>query len=597
MGRTRLTVAGVTAGAVALALATTGQAHAGVPGALASFDHLVVIYEENHSFDNLYGSWAPIAGQPVEGLAQASDPEQVDQHGNPLGCLLQLDANLVPSSATVTWLDGSQHHGLTSQTCTGTGPTGIAFASHFGQSTPFRISQYIKPADRTCAPETMQAVNGVQKGDPKGLPGGCTRDLVHRFYQEQYQLDDGLMDRYATGSDAAGLTMGHYDTAALPIYQYLHAPNHPPYVLADHFFQGAFGGSFLNHQYLIAARAPQYDPGSAPNPPTGLNSALDVNGFPTDKYPLYAPVPMSRYNDGVLTAACLLGRPGVNGLPVDITDRACGDYAVNTMQPPWQPAGGGTVLPPINDSDPTKPIYETNIGDELSRANVSWAWYAGGWDNAAGNVRGRGWTNGHDDKTCLDDEHAPKAVYPYCADALFQFHHQPFNYFSNYAPGKPGRAHLKDEEDFSEALRTGTLPAVSFLKPDGEENEHPGYASTENGESHLIDLLTKIQRSPQAARTLVVVSYDEFGGTWDHVAPPGQGNHDGPADAYGPGTRIPTLLIGGPLGKSAVDHTSYDTTSVLATIERRWHLAPLGTRDAAVHDLGTAMLAGGSRHR
>ena len=67
----------------------------------------------------------------------------------------------------------------------------------------------------------MNAPNGVLKGS--GLPGGCTRDLVHRFYQEQYQLNGGRQNRYVTGSDAVGLTMGHYDTRELPIYEYLHA--------------------------------------------------------------------------------------------------------------------------------------------------------------------------------------------------------------------------------------------------------------------------------------------------------------------------------------------------------------------------------------
>ena len=89
-----------------------------------------------------------------------------------------------------------------------------------------------------------------------GEPGGCTRDLVHRFYQEQYQIDGGKQDRYVTGSDAVGLTMGIYDTKQLPIYQYLHCKGAPNYVIADHFFQAAFGGSFLNHQWLIAGRAP-----------------------------------------------------------------------------------------------------------------------------------------------------------------------------------------------------------------------------------------------------------------------------------------------------------------------------------------------------
>ncbi|MDT4933558.1 MAG: hypothetical protein QOK11_1450, partial [Pseudonocardiales bacterium] len=101
-------------------------------------------------------------------------------------------------------------------------------------------------------------------------------------------------------------------------------------------------------------------------------------------------------------------------------------------------------------------------------------------------------------------------------------HHQPFNYFQNYAPGMPGRQHLKDETDFLAAAHAGTLPAVSFVKPIGEENEHPGYASTDNGESHLVDLLKSVLGGPDGKDTLVVVTYDEFGGAWDHVAPPGQ---------------------------------------------------------------------------
>src|SRR6201990_2516137 len=91
-----------------------------------------------------------------------------------------------------------------------------------------------------------------------GLPGGCTEDIVHRFYSEQYQLNGGRQNRYMTGSDAAGLTMGYYDTQKLPIYNYLHGRGAPNYVIADSFFQAAFGGSFLNHQYLIAGAAPQF---------------------------------------------------------------------------------------------------------------------------------------------------------------------------------------------------------------------------------------------------------------------------------------------------------------------------------------------------
>ena len=126
---------------------------------------------------------------------------------------------------------------------------------------------------------------------------------MHRFYQEQYQLNGGLQNRYVTGSDAVGLTMGHYDTKQLPIYQYLHAAGAPNYVIADHFFQAAFGGSFLNHQYLVAARAPIDTDAGPGGPHAGLHSVVDTNGFPNAGYPLYKP-DHARSNDGQLTQAC-----------------------------------------------------------------------------------------------------------------------------------------------------------------------------------------------------------------------------------------------------------------------------------------------------
>ena len=97
-----------------------------------------------------------------------------------------------------------------------------------------------------------------------------------------------------------------------------------------------------------------------------------------------------------------------------------------------------------------------------------------------------------------------------------------------------------------------------------------------------------IEGSACAKDTMVIVTYDEFGGQWDHVSPPGQGNNAGPHDVWGPGTRIPALVIAPNLkGSFVVDSKEHDTSSILSTIEHRFGLAPLGTRDAAVNDLST----------
>jgi acid phosphatase len=535
----------------ALVLAPVAAAH-DRGGGLRKIDHFVVIYQENHSFDNLYGGW-----EKVDGLANASaaHTRQVNQAGDQYQCLLQNDVNLTSPPLTPT--------------CTNTAPP---FTSHF-QNAPFRIEDYIAPDDTTCPAPGVFAPNGVPKGS--GLPGGCTRDLVHRFYQEQYQLNGGRQNRYVTGSDAVGLTMGHYDTRNLPIYKYLHAKHAPNYAISDRFFQGAFGGSFLNHQWLVAAATPVFY--NAPTSgPDDLHSLVDRNGMPTS-YPLYTA--QDAVKDNPLTVPC--GSANSAG-------RACGDYAVNTIQPFYQP-----YAPNTPDARRLPPQTAPTIGSRLSDRGVDWAWYSGGWSNANGDIGAPGWTNGNG-PTCSDPDANPAAKFPNCPGKLFQFHHQPLNYFKAYAPGTAARRqHLRDEAEF-EALadqsgRHCKLKPVSMIKPIGAENEHPGYASEHTGSDHLVDLLTAVHDSACAKNTMVVVTYDEFGGQWDHVSPPGQGTSTpGPHDEMGPSTRIPALTMAPGLAHGfTVDHASHDTTAIMATIEHRFGLRPVSSRDARVQDLST----------
>lgn len=163
----------------------------------------------------------------------------------------------------------------------------------------------------------------------------------------------------------------------------------------------------------------------------------------------------------------------------------------------------------------------------------------------------------------------------------FQPHHQPFNYYAKADPvtGAAYRnTHLKDYNDLVADAAAGTLPAVAFYKPEGVYNQHPGYANIQDADTKIADLIAKLQASPQWNNMVVVVTYDEFGGTWDHVAPP-------KGDLIGPGTRIPALVISPLAKKGTVDHTQYDTASVLRLITRTFGLDTLpglAARDAAL---------------
>src|SRR5262249_37015384 len=143
-----------------------------------------------------------------------------------------------------------------------------------------------------------------------------------------------------------------------------------------------------------------------------------------------------------------------------------------------------TLLP--NQTMPT-------IGDRLSDKGLDWAWYAGGWNDALAGLDGGG---------------------------LFQYHHHPFVYFANYADGTAAKAaHLKDEMDVVTAAAAGPLPAVSFVKPVGIDNEHPNYTDVLTGEEHVLGLIDAVRKGPNWKDAAIIVTYDENGGFWDHVPP------------------------------------------------------------------------------
>jgi phospholipase C len=336
------------------------------------------------------------------------------------------------------------------------------------------------------------------------------------------------------------------------------------YTLADNFFMAAFGGSFLNHQWLICACTPVYR-----DAPESMRAILGADGKLAKK----PGSPSAR--DGAVDT--YTGGLGGQATP--------DGYAVNTTQPPYQPSGiapaadGSLDLADPKGSQriglPLPPQTARTIGDTLSAKGITWAWYAGGWDAALADGRR---PPGEKRKVIYTREDGAEN---------FQPHHQPFNYFQRFAPGTPDRElHLKDEADFMADIAAGKLPAVAFYKPVGRLNQHPSYTDILSGDAHLANILERLRKSPQWEHMLVIVTYDENGGFWDHVPPP---SGPGWGDRWGPATRTPAIIVSPFAKRGHVDHTAYDTTSILKLMTSRFGLEPLPGVREKMGDLTAAL--------
>jgi phospholipase C len=477
----------------------------GNEAAVQRIGHVVVIFAENHSFDNLYGLFPGADGVADAWPEQAT---QLDHDGTPLKELIVFGADGKPDPRFPRMPNG-----------------------------PFRID----------APPVNRSINEI-------VPSP-----IHAFFHNQEQINGGKNNLFAAMSTAGGWTMGYYDGSVFRLWQWARE-----YTLADRFFMGAFGGSYLNHHYLICACGPHHD-----NAPESMRARLDP--------------------DGKLTRRP--GSPSANVGAVQVYSSGGGQVApdglsVNTTQPAYQPSGvppaDGGPLTLANRAgapgfgQPLPPQRTTTIGDLLSAKGVGWAWYAGGWSLAVAD----GQQPASAKRSIIyntRDEGSP----------MFQPHHQPFNYYARFAPGTPDRAeHLKDGIDFLQDIAYGRLPAVSFYKPAGRFTQHPSYTDVKSGDEHMADILQRLRASPQWHDMLVILTYDENGGYWDHVPPP---SGPGWGDRLGPGTRIPTLIVGPTVRRGYVDHTTYDTASILKFITRRFGVEPLPGLRANMGDLSAAL--------
>jgi acid phosphatase len=242
---------------------------------------VVVIYAENRSFNNLFANF-PGVEKPL-GTLKPAHYQQRDRDGSLLKALPPVWHGLAPHKQVVN-----------------------------------HRSYQVLEDDLKGLPNTPWA---LRTGDGEPLPHGVvTRDLVHRFYENQRQINGGRNDGFVAWGDTGAMVMGYYDDSAANLRLWQLARQ---YTLCDNFFMGAFGGSFLNHQYLVAAQPPIY-PG-ADQSPARFNIAVTESGEATD-------IRLKLAEDSPRSA--MDGKPKFasrSSLTPDF-------YAVNTMSPPYTPS-------------------------------------------------------------------------------------------------------------------------------------------------------------------------------------------------------------------------------------------------------------------
>jgi phospholipase C len=453
--------------------------------AVKELNHIIVIYQENWSFDSLYGQFPG-----ANGYAFSFDT------------LAQYDVTVLPPYSALIY---KTPRPLTGFPLTPDPQFPASADGNLGWVVNPNVALPLIPYDFTIYI----------------APDAKTGDIVHRFYHEQLQIDNGALeaklgdlDKFVTWSDNPGLVLSYIDATNLSEGQLAQQ-----YTLCDNFYHSAYGGSFLNHQWLISAQSP---PWTTPIPP----------GW------------QSNYDSTTKTLAD-------NQLTFD------GRYGVNTIQPLLAPFSSGTPTSKrlvINNTDPAQPGYIPNIGNRLDDSGISWKWYAGGWNAALQNN-----VNAANDP-----------------NIIFQFHHQAFAYYTKYAPFQTAptanytstpplnpattgpNGHLQDETQFLVDLQNNSVPAVVFIKPAGRNNEHPGYTDVVQGQQHVADLVHAIQNSKIWNQTAIIITYDENGGRWDHVPPPVR------ADGWGTGVRVPAIVISPFARKGYIDHREYETVSRLS---------------------------------
>jgi len=546
--------------------------------------HVITIIGENRSFDHVFGLYQPRRGETVSNLLSKGILRPDGTPGPQFFKAKQFE--VAPQASYYVGVDNSAktpYITLPPPDLAGT-PTAPSTTAPPFPTVPFvaAIEPALEPGDLallTTGASGLASQEGVDSrvthattlpNGPFQLTGATlpydsyTGDTIHRFYQMWQQSDCSaahatrnnpsgcLNDLYpfvaisfSTEDNGVGNSMAVYNVnrGDAPFLKALA----DQYTMSDNFHQSVMGGTGANHVMLGTGDDVFFSDGAG-NPTTPPASQI---ANPNPK-----PGTVNNYTvDGRWTKCSDPSQPGVGPLvaylrslelPANCVANAY--YMINNTNPGFLPNGApavGTHVPPSN---------LRTIGDALNEKGISWAYYGGAF-NAAVNL-----ANGS--RNPLD-----AVGLAYCQIC------NPFQYVTSIM-GDPAQrtAHIKDVTDLFTAISNGTLPAVSFVKPDGLLDGHPASSKVNLLEAMIKNILDRLHANPQLeAETAVFIAFDEAGGYWDS-------GYVQPLDFFGDGPRIPFIVVS-PFSRGGhVVHTYYDHVSILKFIERNWRLKPLTAR-------------------
>ena len=205
---------------------------------------------------------------------------------------------------------------------------------------------------------------------------------------------------------------------------------------------------------------------------------------------------------------------------------------------------------PTRPSSPFHRLLFRRSVIRLSAKHISWAYYGDQWSTYLANP----------------DNNYVTADNTYCNIC------NPFQYATSIMTSASGRAHLQDTTALYQAIKDGTLPAVSYVKPDGWLDGHPSSSKLNLFEGFVKKIVDGVQANKELwESTAIVVTFDEGGGYYDS-------GYVQPLDYFGDGTRIPAIVVS-PFTKAGhISHTYADHVSVLKFIEANWGVAPVTSR-------------------